>query len=193
MAENETMSKIQMLVIGIVITLIICVAAYVSSAVLALRMNGISGSGRVVQVLHEGTDSNDRDIRIVMSRGGADDIMLAKISRNALGVWGVDFIQGEEFRDPETGLLQIAWLGSSWFSRFNITDNSTFSFENHMIFHGNNAIREIEFLPGRLPHNVTAGVRQIDSDYILHFIALGDMLTFNEIDMSSLLYDFILR
>ena len=167
-------------------TIVFLIIIYANNYHIMLRLEGLVGGGRRLEIYASETVGNDV-FQIAISRDANNDVKLARISRNSFGIWSADLIIGEEHRSPECGAILIIWVSSERLKYYYPTEGIRSVLESNVLFQGNNAVRLIEFLPGDLPDNVTAGIRQSGSDYLIHFISFAGFEAFNNFDIGGFL------
>ena len=170
------------IIIGLLI--ILSTIIYCNNYSITLLRAGISKNN--VKIIKAGIDANDNEYQILLSNNNYDDYSFFHLIRNNMGIWRVT--HKESSRHPVTGLLNYGGIKICGIKRFSVNDDPIFISESFQLFHGNNAIKLIEFLPGQLPYNTAVNIWQAGKEYTISLIHYGDANNFN-IDMYKLLMD----
>lgn len=160
------------------IVCVIVIATLLSVIFLVLRGNSLSIAlqhadlrYREISFIEDlDIDNNNRHFAILQTRTTSDHLALVHARKDALGFWYIDNV--ETARETQ-GHTYTIWINGAGIRRYRFEENPTFESEYHFAFCGNDAIKEITFLPDQLPPNSTVNVQQAGESYTIHLIAFS--------------------
>lgn len=182
------MRKLRTISIGILIGAMVLALAYavLSANSYALALNSIGYKEKYTEIIDCGIDWNGMEYRVVADYPGIDGhVGAAYLTKNAVGFWQVS-----RKNDVENGGNRVcSWRDTISLRRFSIADKLTNEYESHLLYCGNNAIKNIEIPPEALPTNVAVHIYQAGEVYMLHFVTFGEMDATNQINCTAILED----
>lgn len=165
------MEKTKRLIIKLAVLLAIVAVLFVLSFIgYQHALRGVKTKNAIL--LDSGVDSNDLEYRVVLERKNDVGVRIAYQNKNAWGIWKDRNVEDRTF--AQVGLVAMGWANVAGFKRFAVDDTHPVEFETHIVYCGNNAVKQISIPPDMLPDNLTVNIQQCGSFYILHFITFGD-------------------
>lgn len=175
--------KLRIVIIAVIVLLIAALGAlWFNSYSIVLWRNGFHNAS--VSIIDAGLDANGDEYRVVQGNDIDLNVRLAYMTKGIMGTWKVWYV--EDTPSAETGMVRISWTMPAGFQRFRVGDDTTFEYESHLVYCGDNANKKIEIPAELLPPNVTVSIQQGGTSYTLHFITFGDE-GFNDLDVYDLL------
>jgi hypothetical protein len=166
------------LLIGIIVLII-----RANSFSIALRRAGLNPNH--VTTIEHSFDSDKQEFKVIETSSKDNKLILAIVTKNRLGFWSISNIRGDGTANPH--FASIAWVKGGGFKRFSPTEDSVFQNEWHYAYCGDNATKQIEFLPGQIPENVTVNIQQGGSKFWIHVISFAEPEVLNAFDVKALL------
>lgn len=156
-----------------------------NSQTIALRNAGIDVRERIQEL--DTDEFGGSTFRILQCQTTEGDLALVHLTQNKLGFWTVFTLDTEAL-----GFVQYDW--HSFSSSQVYPDDASpdpqivYNREYHFAYCGNNAQQLIDFPEEAIPPNMTIGIEQIGSFYLIHAIAYAD--TRPTFDITSLLREY---
>ncbi|WP_163193569.1 hypothetical protein [Clostridium thermarum] len=176
-------NKKEIAIVAIILIGIAFLIIRANSFSIALRRAGLNPN--YVRTIEHDFGTNDEEFKVIETSSKDSKITLAIVTKNKLGFWKVSSFRGDDRVDPH--FTSIAWVKGGGFKRFSPTGGTVIEHEWHYAYCGDNAIKEIEFLPGQIPENVTVNIQQGDSKFLVHVISFAEPEVLNGFDVKALL------
>ncbi|WP_139906133.1 hypothetical protein [Clostridium thermarum] len=176
-------NKRELAIAAILFIAIIALIIRANSFSIALRMAGLNSN--YVRIIEHDFGTNDEEFKVIETSSKDSKITLSIVTKNRLGFWKVSSFRGDDTVDPH--FTSIAWIKGGGSKRFSSTEDSVFENEWHYAYCGDNAIKEIKFLPGQIPENVTVNIQQGGSKFWIHVISFADPGVLNRFDVKAIL------
>lgn len=170
----------------IVIALVAVILAAIGLNSYVITLNAIGFEPKNTIMLHSWIEQDGTEYRIVAELIHGEMPAVKKLNKSKLGFWteAKDWVVVDSSSEFKT-----VWSRAAGWRYYNFSHDRTSLWDNHMVYCGNNATREIFISSEQLPANTTVEVQQSGSAYILHFVTYGRADTLNDIDPYLLLKD----